>query len=1038
MKARITTPPGAILIVPCLFFALLFMAGDGCLRGPHFNPGFATFKVTIEGNGRVEGIPADTFQRVGTRLTLTVAPDSGYFFVGWQGPSFSNANPLTITIEQNLLLVAYFAKPPVGLVPIHANGNSFAMGSSDSMALPYPYEQPVHTVHFAHDFYMSPCPVTQEEYVTLMGANPSNAVGTASVGDSFPVVHVTWYQAVLYCNRRSKVENYDTVYSYAAICTSAVCPVVLENLTINYNRFGYRLPTEAEWEYACRAGTTTDYYWGSGAQAESAAVKYAWYTSNAGGYLQKVGKLKPNGNGLYDMSGNVSQWVDDWLDYYSDTAVTDPIGPSQLSQAEYEASGEYRPLRGGSYALPAAYLRSSCRKGPYWTNPDDVGEDIGFRVALGAFRPGASLPKIVPADTFPITLSCDETNLIEFIGASRIKIAFVIGAVGHSRLVYLDLSQPDLHFQQCGRDSSVFGTSITPDGNFIAYSSNGEGSSSPCTTTVRRLDSLGSSPVRIAGAYLPHFWASPSSVDTIVIYSSGAADNSQSEWYTEKTYSRQFQGGSFGAVPTLMTPLGSYHGGLSSDGRFLGTGYKIGRAVDLQMQQYNTLYDTNIFYFCYPYNGYSDSARPQLCNLQMSPSIAEPGEALFLDFGDPTVNTLVGKSYGLHQILWVCNLLLLTPQQVEKWFEKPSGFETWEYPRWSNNSLFTIAITYPASGSTEAVYLIRNTDSAYLQVATGQNLSCPALWIDPTQVSEVQDSFPWFGAYDLPACNAGGNIFAQKLRLFWHFRQAPSVIAIGSSPIYYGFTPSAMAERTLNVASVASTPITDAVLSQEYLLPFAGPGLKVLLFDLFPGFLNVNGLTTFPQLDGVEQSLGWQSDSQHNFYRSGLPSQVMAKASAFTPSVSWTGLDSSGFLLSPPVGGGWGVPLFDFAGDYNVTDPAVQTSLGYIAALGDSAAAHNIHLILVYMPENPGYDSVTYNDTLFIGRYGPSVATYNNLVAWIDSLTQQNSHVHFWDANNYGHHDFLDSEALDCSHLNYKGGMRIAAKLDSLIRLWVH
>ena len=263
MKARITTLNGAILIVPGLFFALLFMAGDGCLRGPHFNPGFVTFKVTIEGNGRVEGIPADTLQRVGTRLTFTAAPDSGYFFVGWQGPSFSNANPLTITIEQSLSLVACFAKPPVGLVPIHANGNSFAMGSSDSMALPYPYERPVHTVHFAHDFYMCPCPVTQKEYVTLMGANPSSAVGTASVGDSFPVVHVTWYQAVLYCNRRSKVENYDTVYSYAAICTSAVCPVVLENLTINYNRFGYRLPTEDEWEYACRAGTTTDYYWGA-------------------------------------------------------------------------------------------------------------------------------------------------------------------------------------------------------------------------------------------------------------------------------------------------------------------------------------------------------------------------------------------------------------------------------------------------------------------------------------------------------------------------------------------------------------------------------------------------------------------------------------------------------------------------------------------------------------------------------------------------------------------------------------------------------
>jgi len=85
------------------------------------------------------------------------------------------------------------------------------------------------------------------------------------------------------------------------------------------------------------------------------------------------------------------------------------------------------------------------------------------------------------------------------------------------------------------------------------------------------------------------------------------------------------------------------------------------------------------------------------------------------------------------------------------------------------------------------------------------------------------------------------------------------------------------------------------------------------------------------------------------------------------------------------------------------------------------------------MPENPAYPSQTGN----IGRYGPSVATYRRIVSWIDSLTQRNSYVHFWDANNYGNHDFTSDEALDCNHLNSKGGLRIAAKLDSLIRLWV-
>jgi hypothetical protein len=416
----------------------------------------------------------------------------------------------------------------------------------------------------------------------------------------------------------------------------------------------------------------------------------------------------------------------------------------------------------------------------------------------------------------------------------------------------------------------------------------------------------------------------------------------------------------------------------------------------------------------------------------MSPSVADPGEALFLDYGDPTVNTLTGTSYGLHQIIWVCDLRLLTPQQVEQWFVNPSGFDSWNYPRWSNNSLFAIAIAQSASGTSDAVYLIRRSDGAYLQVATGENISYPALWIDPTQVSEVPDSFPWFGEYDVPVMDQCNIIFGQKLRLFWHYRQAPGVIAMGSSPVYYGFNTRPMAERTLNFASVQSADVvTNAIFAERYLIPF-DPNLKVIMLDLFPGLLDKPGNSTFPELDGVAQSKGWECDSGKNWYGGGLPAQVTAKISAFTQSVNWPAHDSTGNELNPPAGTGWGLPEVNF-GDYNFSSTPVQTSLSYLAALGDTVAAHGIHLIIVYMPENPGYDT-----TGMIGCWGPSIATYRQIAAWVDSLTQQNSHVHFWDANNFGHHDFVDSEALDCGHLNYKGGMRIAGKLDSLIRLYVH
>lgn len=125
----------------------------------------------------------------------------------------------------------------------------------------------------------------------------------------------------------------------------------------------YRLPTEAEWEHACRAGTITKYYWGDSMNGE-----YAYYWENSGKETHDVGRKLPNAWGLYDMSGNVYECCDDWWGPYSSSSQIDPEGPS---------SGEYRVLRGGRWEDNAWFLRSSCR---YWYRPVK-GYDYG-----GGFR----------------------------------------------------------------------------------------------------------------------------------------------------------------------------------------------------------------------------------------------------------------------------------------------------------------------------------------------------------------------------------------------------------------------------------------------------------------------------------------------------------------------------------------------------------------------------------------------------------------------------------------------------------------------------
>lgn len=220
-------------------------------------------------------------------------------------------------------------------------------------------------------FYMDTTEVTQADYLALIGWNPSNFTG-----DSLrPVEQVTWYDVVLYCNKRSKRDGLDTIYTYSdkyhcrdlyQYCFSpAYIYISLVNLTIDLSKNGYRLPTEAEWEYACKAGTTTNYYWGN-----SIDGNYCWYPSNSNSTTHTVATKLPNAWGLYDMSGNVWEWCNDWYgSYYNSGSQIDPTGPS---------TGSQRSIRGGAYGncVICSGVRSAVRSG---STPDSWSISIGFR-----------------------------------------------------------------------------------------------------------------------------------------------------------------------------------------------------------------------------------------------------------------------------------------------------------------------------------------------------------------------------------------------------------------------------------------------------------------------------------------------------------------------------------------------------------------------------------------------------------------------------------------------------------------------------------
>lgn len=198
-----------------------------------------------------------------------------------------------------------------------------------------PDEVPVHQV-CVDDFYMGMYEVTQRQWHQVMGTRPSSLINC----DDCPVENISYRDVQEFLRKL--------------------------NRTTGGN---YRLPTEAEWEYAARSGGKRQKWAGSDSEAE--AVDYAWLKGNSGGKPQPVGRKKPNGLGLYDMCGNVQEWVNDFYttDYYRVSPKNNPEGPP---------GSQYRAARGGSFLNSPWGARTSIR---YRFTPDDRGREFGFRLA---------------------------------------------------------------------------------------------------------------------------------------------------------------------------------------------------------------------------------------------------------------------------------------------------------------------------------------------------------------------------------------------------------------------------------------------------------------------------------------------------------------------------------------------------------------------------------------------------------------------------------------------------------------------------------
>jgi formylglycine-generating enzyme required for sulfatase activity len=306
------------------------------------------FRLALE---TLEEMPPEAIHTIPIRLDDCQIPEQ-FHHLQWSNFSEEGAfdrivQALRLGMEQRQHFTPEPAlKPPpdpktwtnsIGMEFMLIPAGTFLMGSPDSYREANDNEKPVHQVTISQVFYLGKYPVTQAQWEAIMGdENPSQF----KHDPTRPVERVSWHGALAF----------------------------LRKLTEREGGGDYRLPTEAQWEYACRAGTKTPRY-----HPDCNAI--AWYDGDSNGYSQPVGQKLPNAWGLHDMLGNVYEWCLDGRRQYTAAAAVDPIGPTD--------AGANRVIRGGSWDHSARFVRAALRD---WYPPDTRSNSLGFRCACSGRR----------------------------------------------------------------------------------------------------------------------------------------------------------------------------------------------------------------------------------------------------------------------------------------------------------------------------------------------------------------------------------------------------------------------------------------------------------------------------------------------------------------------------------------------------------------------------------------------------------------------------------------------------------------------------